>query len=109
MPDANSSELPVKCQKCAESEEGSIHNKCGFCMEIGFSDAILCHLNRSTQDISNFQCYAFQPLLKVVLPAAPEDLDSLDDAEEGDGNKPFQRLLSSGTMKYQKALTLQEG
>ena len=104
----NSSELPVKCQECAKSAAGMIHNKCGFCREIGFSEAILCHLNRSTQDISDFQCYAFQPLLKVVSPARPEGLDSVDDTEEGGGDEPFQRLLSSDKMKYQKALAVQK-
>jgi hypothetical protein len=78
------------------------------CSEIHFSEAILCHLNRSTQDISDFQCYAFQPLLRVVSPAGPEGLDSLGDTEEGDGNEPFQSLLSSDKMKYQKALALQK-
>lgn len=108
MPDSNSSELPAKCRECAKSAAGMIHNKCGFCREIGFSETILCHLNRSTQDIPDFQCYAFQPLLKVVSPAGPEDIDSLDDTEEGDGNEPFQRWLSSDKIKYQKALAVQK-
>jgi putative transposase len=104
----NSIELPVKCQECVKSEEGSLHNKCAFCREIHLSEATLCHLNRSTQERSNFQCYAFQPLLKVVSSAEPEDLDSFEETEEGDGNEPFQRWLSSDTMKYQKALALQK-
>lgn len=105
---SNSTELPIKCQECAKSVASIIHNKCSFCSEIHLSEAILCHLNRSTQDISDFQCYAFQPLLKVVSSAGPKDLDSFGDIEEGDGNEPFQRLLSSDTMKYQKALALQK-
>jgi len=101
-------ELPIKCQGCAKSAESMTHNKCSFCREIHLSEAILCHLNCRTQERLDFQCYAFQPLLKVVNPAGPEDLDSFGDTEEGDGNEPFQRWLSSDTMKYQKALALQK-
>jgi REP element-mobilizing transposase RayT len=104
----NSIELPIKCQGCAKSAEGIIGNKCGFCSETHLSESILCHLNRSTQERSNFQCYAFQPLLKVVIPAGPEDLDTFGDTEEGDGNEPSPRWLNSDTMKYQKALALQK-
>ena len=103
-----SSELPVKCQECAKSAERSIYTKCSFCREIDFSEAILCHLNRSTQDISDFQCYAFQPLLKVVSPSGCEYLDSFDNTEEHDRNEPFLRWLSSDKIKYQKALALQK-
>lgn len=104
----HSTELPIKCQGCAKSGEGSIHNKCSFCWEIGFSEAILCHLNRSAQDISDFKCYAFQPLLKMVSPAGPEVLASSEETKEDDGNGPFQRLLNSDKMKYQRALAVQK-
>lgn len=103
-----STELPIKCQGCAKSEEGRIHNKCGFCREIHLSEAILCHLNRSTQERSDFQCYAFQPLLKAVIPYGHEGLDSFDHTKKGAGNEPFPRWLSSDTIKYQKALALQK-
>ena len=104
----NSIELPKKCQECAKSEKGKLHNKCGFCREIHLSEATLCHLNRSTQEGSDFQCYAFQPLLKVVSSADPGYLDSFDHTEKDDGNEPFQRSLNSDTMQYQKALALQK-
>ena len=103
----NSIELPIKCQGCAKSAEGIIGNKCGFCRETHLSESILCHLNRSTQERSDFKCYAFQPLLKVVSPAGPEDLDTFGDTGEGDGNEPSPRW-SNDTMKYQKALALQK-
>ena len=103
----NSTELPIKCQECAKSPESMTHNKCGFCREIHLSEAILCHLNRSTQERSDFQCYAFQPLLKVVIPSGHEDLDSFDHTKKGAGNEPFPSL-SSDTMKYKKALALQK-
>jgi REP element-mobilizing transposase RayT len=103
-----STELPIKCQGCAKSEEESIHNKCSFCREIHLSEGILCHLNRSTQERSDFKCYAFQPLLKVVSSSGHEDLGSFDDTKKGAGNEPFPRWLSSDTIKYQKALALQK-
>lgn len=104
----NSSELPVKCQECAKSAASMIHNKCRFCREIDFSEAILCHLNRSTQERSDFQCHAFQPLLKVVSPSGHEDLGSFDETKERDRNEPLQRWLSSDKMKYHKALAVQK-
>lgn len=103
-----SSELPTKCQQCAKSADRSIHDKCSFCREINFSEAILCHLNRSAQDISDYKCYAFQPLLKVVSPSGYEDLDLFDDTKECDRNESFLRWLSSDNIKYQKALALQK-
>ena len=102
-----STELPIKCQGCAKSPESMTHNKCGFCREIHLSEATLCHLNRSTQERSDFQCYAFQPLLKVAIPSGHEDLGSFDHTKKGAGNEPFPSL-SSDTMKYKKALALQK-
>lgn len=66
MPHTPPELLPRKCQKCAKTTRPIIHAKCSLCQELGFEEEILCHLNRSIQNRTTFQCHAFQPILKLL-------------------------------------------
>ena len=61
--------LPAKCQECVKSSKPFIHSRCTFCQDLGFQEETLCHLNRCIHNSASFECYAFQPLLKLVEPS----------------------------------------
>jgi len=85
-----------------------IHGKCGFCQDLEFQENVLCHLNRCIQNPAVFECYAFQPALKLVGSSDPK-ISSLPNGVVKD-NSPqngFQKLLDSDKIKYQRALALQ--
>jgi hypothetical protein len=61
-------ELPAKCRVCAKSKVSHFHRNCHFCRDLEFQESVLCDLNRGVQDTASFQCYAFEPILKLVVP-----------------------------------------
>ena len=85
-----------------------IHGKCGFCQDLEFQENVLCHLNRCIQNPAVFECYAFQPALKLVgssdreIPSLPNGVIKDNSPQNG-----FQKLLDSDKIKYQRALALQ--
>ena len=104
-----SSELPAKCQGCAKlAVPAIIDGRCNFCLELGFHEAVLCHLNRCIQDLSDFRCYAFQPILKMASPSGDKVRDFTGSPKDLLQKRSSQRLLRSEKIKYAKALALQK-
>ncbi len=66
MPSPN--KLPAKCMECAKSKMSRFHRKCHFCRDLEFQESVLCDLNRCIQGGPDFECHAFQPMLKLVGP-----------------------------------------
>jgi REP element-mobilizing transposase RayT len=97
--------LPTKCQECVKSSKPFIHSGCTFCKDLGFQEKTLCHLNRCIQTSASFECYAFQPLLKLVQSSgqATRPKPKVPSAEI-----TIEKLLDSDKVKYQRALTLQK-
>jgi len=106
MPSSN--ELPAKCMECAKSEMSPFHGKCRFCNELEFEESVLCELNRCIQSKSNFECHAFQPMLKLVGPSKNEKFASDDSFARGIKEKIFLERLNSDKIKYERALALQK-
>ena len=105
MPSSN--KLPAKCTECYKSTVSCLHRKCLFCNEIEFEELILCDLNRSVQDTTDFQCHAFQPILKLVDPSIPNGSEY-----DTSPTKEIQKIslverLKSDKIKYERALALQ--
>jgi len=75
---ASLNKLPAKCQECAKSQAPRFHRGCHFCRELEFQESVLCDLNRDVQDISVFQCHAFEPRLKLVSLPENNVTDRLD-------------------------------
>lgn len=65
-------QFPVKCLECAKSSKPFIHSRCSFCQDLSFKEEVLCDLNRSIQNPTFFECYAFQPLLKLIASSGQE-------------------------------------
>jgi REP element-mobilizing transposase RayT len=105
---SSSNKLPLKCQECGKSQVPRFHRKCNFCCELEFQESVLCDLNRDVQDMTGFQCNAFEP--KVELVSLPENI------EKGQLNRPLKRiqkesylrLFHSEKIKYERALALQK-
>lgn len=97
--------LPAKCQECIKSSKPFIHSRCTFCQDLGFQEETLCHLNRCIQNSTSFECYAFQPLLKLVEPSGQKvpPKPRAKFAEDG-----FEQLFDSDKVKYKRALALQK-
>ena len=100
-------ELPAKCGECAKSDSSGFHRKCGLCKDLEFEESVLCDLNRAVQDITGFECHAFEPMLRVI---------GHEEKRVAGGDAPFKRpqkgafsgLLDSDKIKYQRALALQQ-
>ena len=99
--------FPKKCQECAKSSRSMIHGKCSFCQNLEFQENVLCHLNRCIQNPAVFECYAFQPALKLVGSSDQEILSSPNCIKDNSPQNGFQKLLDSDKIKYQRALALQ--
>lgn len=85
-----------------------IHGKCcSFCQDLEFQEKVLCHLNRCIQNPTVFECYAFQPALKLVGSFDRESQPSLNGIKDISLQNGFQKLLDSDKIKYQRALALQ--
>ncbi len=96
-----------KCQECAKLFRLMIHGKCSFCQDLEFQEKVLCHLNRCIQNPAVFECYAFQPTLKLVGSSDRENQSSLNSVKGISLQNGFQKLLDSDKIKYQRALALQ--
>jgi hypothetical protein len=100
--------LPARCQDCARPNTSDVHGKCELCLNLGFQEEILCDLNRCLQDEPGFECYAFQPTLKL-LGASENHVDESDEAFSGpEQEKGLSELLDSDKIKYERALALQK-
>ncbi len=106
MPSTN--ELPAKCMECNKSTVSRIHRKCRFCDKLEFEESVLCDLNRCVQEKSDFECHAFQPILKLVGPSK----NKVPGIKKGSAKeikiKSFLGLLQSDKIKYERALALQK-
>lgn len=99
--------FPKKCQECAKSSMSMIHGKCSFCQNLEFQENVLCHLNRCIQNPAVFECYAFQPALKLVG-SSDQEIPSLPNGiKDNSPQNGFHELLDSDKIKYQRALALQ--
>ncbi len=101
-------QFPGRCRECAKSSRSMIHSKCSFCHDLEFQENVLCHLNRCIQNPAVFECYAFQPALKLVG-SSDQEISSLPNGVvKGNSLKNgFQELLDSDKIKYQRVLALQ--
>jgi len=97
--------LPAKCQECVKSSKPFIHGRCTFCQDLGFQEKTLCHLNRCIQNSVSFECYAFQPLLKLVQSSGQE---TMPEPKVPSAEITIEKLLDSDKVKYQRALALQK-
>jgi REP element-mobilizing transposase RayT len=97
--------LPAKCQECIKSSKPLIHGRCSFCQDLSFQEEVLCHLNRSTQNPTLFECHAFQPLLKLVASSGQE---IRPEPKVQSAEITLEKLLDSDKVKYQRALALQK-
>ena len=106
MPSTN--ELPAKCMECNKSTVSRIHRKCRFCDDLEFEESVLCDLNRSVQVESDFECHAFQPILKLVGPSKNKVPGIKNGSAKEIKIKSFLGLLQSDKIKYERALALQK-
>ena len=103
-----SNELPAKCIECNKSRMSRLHRKCHFCRDLEFQESVLCELNRCIQSKSDFECHAFQPMLKLVGPSKNEVPRFDDNPTREIKEKFFLDLLNSDKIKYERALVLQK-
>ncbi|MDL1980029.1 MAG: transposase [Deltaproteobacteria bacterium] len=99
--------FPGRCRECAKLSRSMIHGKCSFCQDLEFQENVLCHLNRCIQNPALFECYAFQPALKLVGSSDQEIPSSPNYIKDNSPQNGFQKLLDSDKIKYQRALALQ--
>jgi len=104
----SSNELPEKCMECVKSSVTLFHRKCQFCRDLEFQESILCELNRCIQSRSDFECHAFQPMLKLAGPSKSKEFVSNDSSTRKIKGKFFLDLLNSDKIKYERALALQK-
>ena len=97
--------LPTKCQECVKSSKPFVNSRCTFCQDLGFQEKTLCHLNRCIQNSVSFECYAFQPLLKLVQSSGQE---TWPESKTQSAEITLEKLLDSDKVKYQRALALQK-
>jgi REP element-mobilizing transposase RayT len=101
-------ELPEKCLECVKSSVTLFHRKCQFCRDLEFQESVLCELNRCIQNRSDFECHAFQPMLKLVGPSKNKEFVSDNSSAREINEKFFLDLLNSDKIKYERALALQK-
>jgi putative transposase len=102
-----SNELPQKCMECVKSSVTLFHRKCYFCRDLEFDESVLCELNRCIQSKSDFECFACQPMLKLVGPSKNKGFVSDDSSAREIKEKFFLEQLNSDKIKYERALALQ--
>jgi len=103
-----SSELPEKCRQCSKSTVSSIHKNCRFCRDLGFHEEVLCHLNRTVQDLADFECHAFKPVLRRVDSSGTRVTNVDARPKETLKTEVITRLLQTDKIKYKKALAVQK-
>jgi putative transposase len=105
---SDSNELPARCGRCAKLEGSNIHDKCDICHRLEFQESVLCDLSRCIQHKEDFECHAFKPLLKLVGTSENEVHDFGAAAPTVLKREPFQRILDSDKIKYERELALQK-
>jgi len=105
---SSSNELPSKCQKCAKIKRSNVQDECDICHKLELQESVLCDLNRRIQDMTNFQCHAFEPILKLVSPSENRAIGRLDRPQKHLKKESYLRLFHSDKIKYERALALQK-
>jgi len=100
--------MPVKCQECAKSKVSRLHKKCHFCRELEFQESVLCDLNRGVQDMTDFQCHSFEPILEMVNLSKKSVPGRLERPSKRLRKESYLRLFRSDKIKYERALALQK-
>lgn len=101
-----SDDTPIKCKECSKLNSIKCHRHCDICQILELEEDIFCDLNRAVQDENNFRCSAFEPKLKVVTSSKKsEEIDS--PPLQARKKKPYENLLNSEKIKYERALALQ--
>jgi REP element-mobilizing transposase RayT len=108
MNEIESVKMPQKCIKCAKSSGPNIHSHCNFCRDLEFDEAVFCHLNRCIQNPTEFSCYAFQPILKLIGTSEQKDDNLSGPPKAHPKRESSQSLLHSDRIKYKRALALQK-
>jgi len=103
-----SNELPAKCRECAKLRGLNIHGKCGICCMLEFEQTVLCDLNRCVQDEPDFECHAFQPILKLAGSSENKSSGFDNNTPRDKKKRSFLKLLHSDKIKYERALALQK-
>ncbi|MFC1532272.1 IS200/IS605 family transposase [Thermodesulfobacteriota bacterium] len=99
-------EMPLKCEECSKSFAVRYHRKCDSCQKIEFEESVFCDLNRSVQDLKNFECHSFEPKLEIVdLEKTSSQKRSLPVQQSREIS--YSELLNSDKIKYERALALQ--
>ena len=97
--------MPAKCQECVKSSKPFIHSECAFCKDLDFQEKTFCYLNRCIQTSTSLECYAFQPLLKLVQPPGQK---IRPEPKDRSAETTLEKLLDSDKIKYHRALALQK-
>lgn len=102
-----SNNIPQKCHGCFKSSKPFIHDGCRFCRDLSFQEEILCYLNQSSHLISDFECHAYRPLLKLVTSGKKQSIPKTKDLP---AKVTVEKQLDSDSnrVKYQRALALQK-
>ncbi len=103
-----SNDLPEKCQKCAKTTISGVHSNCKFCLEIEVQEEVLCYLNQCIQEPAEFECHAFQPILKLADPPGIAKVKLNNVSKEPLKAESINKFFQSDKIKYKKALALQK-
>jgi len=101
-------ELPERCEQCAKSSGPILNRKCKLCQELKLDECVLCDLNRLIQDLNDFKCHAYQPVLTIKKPSGTKTPDFSGDLRKIDYQDSFLKYLRSDKIQYKKALALQK-
>lgn len=101
-----SKNLPDLCSKCIKITRSVFHPDCEFCEKIKFDERIFCELNQAAQNIKNFNCKTFRPLLRVL--SKNENNVKSDLSRVPIKEKDIAQYMESDKLKYKKALGLQK-
>lgn len=84
-----------------------IHRNCRFCGKLEFEESVLCDLNRSVQENSDFQCHAFEPVLTLAGSPEAGATSGFDRPPEQRRKESYLKLFHSDKIRYERALALQ--
>ncbi len=97
---------PERCRRCSKFSTPGPADHCNECGRFAFSEQILCHLNRSTQQSEAFRCLSFRPMLKLVTAVETPGIEPHDAAGGGDyGIEP--PSLNQEKLQFVKQMALQ--
>lgn len=101
-----SDDKPLKCKKCSKLDLLRSFRSCDTCQRLEFEENIFCDLNRAVQDLNDFKCSAFEPKFKVINSAIKTKGSNSPPLQTGI-KKPYEKILNSDKIKYERALALQ--